>query len=141
MLTRSSRYDTEIYMLETIISVHDKGAWVADIDVLGCLDNSSLFRPVKGQKKGCVHSSMQREQPSEDDSMMVSVDCWDEFLDFPQDTAVIRAHRNWMARLALATISVSQGHLTVVLDSDWCWKCALEERRRFRHRKDVVYLL
>lgn len=132
--------DTEIYMVETIISVHDKGAWVADLDVLGCIYNTTLFRPVK-VKKDCVHSPSQRSQPSEAELGLISVDCWDEFLDFPQDTAVIRAHQNWLARLALATISVSRGYLTILLGSTLCWQCASEERKRLRHIQDVAYLL
>ena len=132
--------DTEVYMLETIISVHDKGAWVADLDVLGCLSNTTLFRPVK-VKKDCVHSPLQRSQPSEAELSPISVDCWDEFLDFPQETAIIRAPKNWLARLALATISVSRGYLTVLLGPTLCWQCASEERKRFRHKKDVAYVL
>ena len=130
--------DMEVYILETLISVHDEGSWVADLDILSSLKNK-LFRPIE-VRNGCVHSEVLRGSPTFDDTL-VSIDCWDEFLDFPGDAAVIRAHENWVARLAIIATSVQRGYLTLLLGPERCWQCAYEERQRFRHQLNVAYIL
>jgi len=52
------------------------------------------------------------------------VDNWDEFLETPSDgILVIRAHGNWIARLAFTVLSVNRGVKTIVLPNDVCWGC------------------
>lgn len=136
--------DNEVYILETLISVHDHGEWVADLDILAALENK-LLRPIAGQEETrCSHPELLllKNRPGRSNGQTVSVDCWDEFLDFPEEPAVVRAHGNWLARLAFASASVQKGYLTLLLGpSASCWECADEERNRFRHKKQVTYLI
>ena len=41
----------EVYYLETLVSVHDRGEWIADIDILATAANAKLVR-YKGKFKG-----------------------------------------------------------------------------------------
>lgn len=54
---------------------------------------------------------------------LVSLDCWDEVFDPPAQAGVFRAHGNWQARLAGASVSVQQGRNTMVLPHNACLKC------------------
>lgn len=126
---------TELVLLETVISVHDKGQWIADLDVSACF-KSKLFRPIK-ENVMCSHTSLEKNAPT---SEIISVDSWSEFLNQPTDAIVLRAHRNWEARLAASVLSVAHSNLTVVFGNQPCWACGEAERERFRHKK-VVYIV
>lgn len=115
--------DRTASLVETLVSVHDRGQWIADPDVLAAL----------GQKRGRdmrLHSSActcreakdvqkahkRKYNHSYEDVFgnskvpLVSLDNWEEFLDAPSDgVLVVRAHQNWLARLAFTVMSVSRG--------------------------------
>ncbi len=55
---------------------------------------------------------------------MVSTDNWEEFLEqLEVSDMVIRAHKNWLARLAFTVTSVQQGRPLMLLPADPCWSC------------------
>lgn len=110
--------DTEVYFLESLISVHDRDKWIADLDVLGTLP---LLRKVHQLTPCEEHKSM---PPAYD---AVAIDSWDELLDREPVTAVIRTHQNPMARLATAIISANQRHNTVILPDVVCWPCLTKQ--------------
>lgn len=58
-------------------------------------------------------------------SRAVSLDNWEELLGSPADTAIVRAHGNWQARLAGMVLSIQRGHVTHVLPHEVCWICSL----------------
>lgn len=72
---------------------------------------------------------------------LISIDSWREFFDRPEEPTVFRARCNWMARLAASTISVTQGHLTLVFGDRICWQCGEEERKRLRHKSKPIFLI
>ncbi|KAH8745235.1 hypothetical protein F5882DRAFT_471677 [Hyaloscypha sp. PMI_1271] len=93
--------DRQIYFLEAPVSVHDHGEWVGDLDVLKALNSENLRRrPI------CTgHDSSERA----DESLLsraVSLDNWEELLGSPADTAVVRTHGHWQARLAAMVLSI-----------------------------------
>jgi hypothetical protein len=45
---------------------------------------------------------------------IIAIDSWEKFLDPPLEDAVVRAHRNWQARLAAIALSLQRGHPTFV---------------------------
>ena len=110
--------DAEAFFIESLISVHDRGRWVADLDVL------SMFRSVDFKKvavlKHCDHSE---STPSP--HTLISIDNWEELLDRGNASVVVRASRNPMARLATAVVSVKQGYQTIVIPESVkdCWVC------------------
>lgn len=87
--------DIRVAVLESVLSVHDSGKWVADIDVLASLGSREFHR---------VSHSLECEFPHEEE--VFSLESWDEILDLPKGTAVVRAKGNPLARLAITAVLI-----------------------------------
>ena len=114
--------DQDVYFVESVVSVMDRGEWVADLDVL-CVDFESLRRFDTDSK--C---------PGNHDETTVydytSLDSWEELLDGPQTVGVFRAHGNWAARLAAVSIISQKGQahcIGVFGPKKTCLKCMENE--------------
>ncbi len=129
--------DTEIYFLESVISMHDKGRWMGDLKILPVFEDP-LFRIIT--KENCTCKPNQKADTSSEEEL-ISIDSWYEFFDRPEGPVVFRAHGNWMARLAAASISVVKGHLTLVFGEDICWRCGEIEHRHLGHKKKPIFIL
>lgn len=119
-------HDNQISFLESVVSVLDRGEWVADVDPL-------LLMPLVGRgaslrklpaKATCSHPKIARA--NED---ITAVDSWDELLDKPDGVFVIRAGENWVARLALTLVAYQQLQKTyktfaiTLCPPEVCWTC------------------
>lgn len=113
--------DNVLFFLEALVTVTDSGEKVADLDVIGALENEQLLHRCKCQCK--VQTKSTETAPEQQWPKLISVDNWEEFLQRPDEASVVRAHKNWQARLAAACISVARGHPTYVLPETPCWKC------------------
>ncbi|KAM0795945.1 hypothetical protein BDR22DRAFT_938312 [Usnea florida] len=111
---------TEAFFIEAVVSVHDRGDWVADLDILSALQ-SGLFNILP--TKACCKK---KASPTKPGFYLTSIDQWAELLDQHGHCAIVRAHQNWQARLAASVISVKLGYQTFVFSGDPCWKCGLE---------------
>ena len=117
--------DAQCTFVEPLVSVFDKGDWVADLDVLGCLSSNLLER--FGVTK-CRHT-VTSKRTSRAYAQLTTIDNWDELLDPPDslgkgNSGVVRAHQNWLGRLAAACISVQKGYRTAVLEAGpVCLRC------------------
>jgi hypothetical protein len=128
--------DRPANLVETVVSVHDRGEWIADLDVLSALNKRSGNRPrLSSLQCACTaHESNKRKaMPTFEEifgskgAPLISIDNWDEFLDLPSGSVlVVRAYQNWLARLAFTVMSVSSGQQTLVLPEDVCWLCCKE---------------
>jgi hypothetical protein len=62
-----------------------------------------------------------------DPQSLTAVDQWEELLDAPEDVGIVRANKNWVARLAAVAVRWQQGMRknTFILkpDSTICMKC------------------
>ena len=132
----SGAQDDEVYMLETLISVHDEGKWVADLNPLKMFSSIDLcIIPACNDKEG--HQN--RPYPHQ---RMTSIENWFEMIDPPESRyAIVQAHGNLEARLAAASISVALGFHTLILPREICWTCF--ERRvadvcRERSQRNIV---
>lgn len=119
----------EAFFLESLIKVHDRGEWIADLDALDALDDPNLYvvSDEKPDEEKCNHSSFESRSISDPDRDLIAIDRWEELLERPSTAAVVRAHRNWMARLAAAALSIQMGNSTVVSAGDGyvrCHKCS-----------------
>ncbi|KAJ5108844.1 hypothetical protein N7456_005519 [Penicillium angulare] len=137
--------DWEIYLLESVISVHERGEWVADLDILRALQSPRLVRHSQSvqsatnlekaiqarhgsQLKLCERhipidgESSNKYQPSD----FVALQNWSEFLSRPEEAVILLANYNWQAQLAAAAITVSQGHYAYVIKEDSCCYCVVE---------------
>ena len=112
----SGMKDDEIYLLETLLAVHEGGEWVADLDVL----SSFLSRTYTTLGLCEQHTESQVGAKLE----ACCIDNWAELLEPPEARlGVVRACGDWQARLATFTIAVSTGNKVVVLPSSICWDC------------------
>lgn len=137
--TRSIR-DTEAILIESVVSLHDRGRWVGDLGIISALSSYSLQW---ARSITCSHSKQDRSNQQmgmEPALKPVSIDSWDELLDLPSEDMIVRAHENWLARLAAATISVEKKRITVFLPSDVCWKCLARHVSNLKGSKLVSLL-
>lgn len=131
----SGAQDTDVYMLETLISMHHAGSWFADLDVLKAIRSLKLRRlpPCRGS-----HGDAARGLQSQ----ITCIDNWLELVDAPeQHTSIVRAHQNWQARLAATAISIAKGYDTLVLPDKVCWQCFDEVINKYwwhKHNQVIV---
>lgn len=112
--------DQEIFLLESVVAVQDNGKWVADIDVLELEKNC----PDVIEHFNCDQDCMSDIVESHED--LVSIDSWEELLDLPPCTGVLRAKGNWVARLAAAAVLAQQendNRAVIVGVEKICWRC------------------
>ena len=107
----------EAFFLESLVSVHNRGEWVADLDILAALDSSKLQCII--DQPSCLAGSP-RQLP---DFPAVSVDSWQELMEKPLNVAVVRAQNNWLGRLAAVAVSVQLGYHTILFTESACWSC------------------
>jgi hypothetical protein len=135
--TQGRRYK-EVAYVEAVVSAHDCGKWVGDIDVLSLYrDNSSILsdfgsevinamkvetRAARALPAFCAHTESERNDHSKFENL-TSIDNWPEFLDPPPNPAIIRANGNWIARLALAAAMQGREDSAVWGSGNICWKC------------------
>lgn len=124
--------DTEVYILETLISVYQRGKWIADIDPSrACLSVNLRRLPP------CVGDSQCK--PRTERSPATCIDNWLELIDAPEENvSLVRAHKNWQARLAATSISIQMGYNTVVLSDEVCPACLYSVRSS--HFEKIVFI-
>jgi hypothetical protein len=107
--------DERIFLVECVVSVHDRGKWVADLDVLALRGNERI----QPWDLSCVCDGA-------GDGNTTSIDSWEEVLDPPENIGVVRAHGNWAARLATLAVYRQKGGKNVFVvrpTEDFCPKC------------------
>jgi hypothetical protein len=134
--------DRPIKLLETLVSVYDGSRWVADLDILEALD--AMRYSIGGGRARCIppykffdelklacekrpRTKFQEAKHLYPPSTIITIDNWDELLDPPSyeglQVMVVRAHKNWLARLALTTVCLKKGFKTIVASDTTCWPC------------------
>ncbi|MCJ1384979.1 hypothetical protein MMC17_008097 [Xylographa soralifera] len=124
--------DQDVVVVESVISVRDRGEWVADIDVVAA--RAAIDTP----STECRIS--QYSTTSED--CLTSIDYWNELLDPPLTGAIVRAHSNWSARLAASCVAhqIRAGSHVRVLEasaSDHKCNCSILEEKESAITIDV----
>ncbi|KAF9872259.1 hypothetical protein CkaCkLH20_10351 [Colletotrichum karsti] len=133
--TRGLR-DTELYYMETRVTVHDHGAEISDLDILGSLENKN-FRRIPA----CQHDKSFSRGPNKavaHNSMLTMVDNWFELLDDPERAAVARSSGNWLGRLSLAVVGLQLGYHVIIVPHDFCWPCIQDYWKYVRFRNSTV---
>ena len=122
------RRDAEAYIIESLVSVYDRGKWIADLDVLQAF-NKGCGQPDHEYfyKSFCNHNSAEVLDPKQSFPPIVTLKNWDEFLEHPKSPSVAMAHNNWDAKLALAVLGVRRGDRVLVMDRI-CESCYLDIR-------------
>jgi hypothetical protein len=122
--------DKSAVLVETLISVYDKGTWVAEIDLLKA-SRSTLYR-VQHASCTSTHKSVRTEDFNQAKAEFpqlaaVSVENWDELIEAPSTGVIaVRAHKNWLARLAAMAVCIKQDFVPIILGYEICWTCCAE---------------
>lgn len=143
--------DTELYLLESVVSVHGRGLegpseWVADLDILRALRDPSLtvddpFRTpsrktlpsLAGESNDntcCKLSGEKHHKVTTYDKealKLTAVESWIELLQTQEENTIFLAKGNWQARQAATAISIAKGRKTCVLRDDTCWPCIAKQ--------------
>jgi hypothetical protein len=111
--------DHEVHFLESVVSLCDRGEWVADLDILGkgkeMPERVDLECTCDGKDVG--HEAWTRK--------IICLDNWEEFLDRPSSMCIVRAHGNWAARLAAVSLLNQQGlgnRIGILGPKKLCWE-------------------
>jgi hypothetical protein len=110
--------DRQVVLLESLVSIDDRGRKIGDLDMLLLYTHQGLH-----MAGSCTHKGHTTVHLSDDQKKLVSLDCWDEFLDFPETAAVFRATGNWQARLGAAVASLQDEKRVAVLPETPCLLC------------------
>ncbi|KAI0430032.1 hypothetical protein F5Y09DRAFT_308589 [Xylaria sp. FL1042] len=131
--------DHQVFLVESVVSVHDSGKWVGDLNINRVFRSESRLgrkaqpRSLLGVSRRCPHSTESVKAALENFSV---VDTWDEVLDTPPSVAVIRACKNWFTRLAAYTI-INQEDLGKIVETD-DYEMLDDDEERTAKRKAVV---
>ena len=113
--------DFPVSLCEALISVHEAGEWVADLDALNTVDNIMLLRvPCPGHRHQSTPTNRQEE--------LTAISNWAELLERPNDDVVALAHNNWQARLAIASVALMQNSWVVLLQGEFCYRCVKDQK-------------
>ncbi|KAK8076536.1 hypothetical protein PG994_003808 [Apiospora phragmitis] len=115
--------DVEIALIESVLSIRERGRWIGDVDVLLALRSKIIYR--LPSRPACSHA--RTELPR---THMNSIESWDELREWPAGNVVVRANGNWLARLATTAYlaqSAERGQDNIrritVCPPSVCWKC------------------
>ena len=89
--------DSQLSMLESVISIRDSDRWIADIDILRALEEGPIYRI--SPRVPCNHP-----KDSAPSKSLISVGCWEDVLDHHDGLLVVKAQGNWVARLAATAL-------------------------------------
>ncbi|KAI3333568.1 hypothetical protein F4824DRAFT_490763 [Ustulina deusta] len=111
--------ESNVNLIEAIISVRDSGRWVADVDIHAALSLGQCQPRIVHMKDRCEHSVRMEENKG----TLLAIETWDQALDVPDGSVVVRSSNNWLARLAL--LSVLCQHSKMLQESIWVWPSCL----------------
>jgi hypothetical protein len=117
--------ESQVSILGSVMSVHARGSWVADINVLDALGTEFNFQSELNY--ACRH-----EHTLSSFAGVYSIESWDDVLDHPMDRFIVRTHGNWVARLAayslLSQAMEAKGRSGRITDT--CWQCIFQASSR-----------
>lgn len=153
--SQSRRYK-EVSYVEAVVSAHDGGKWVGDLDILGLYRHRSGFLSSFGsevvnamkqetQIEGALPHSCSHTSSEKSDRTLfgkvIAIDNWPELLDLPLNSAVIRAHGNWIARLAIAAALRGKGDSALFASAEVCWGCVERVSQTLNMKRDRTIIL
>ena len=108
--------DQDVHMVESVISVHDNGDWIGDLDIMAI--QAGIY---------AIHIECNCQEPApRAHQRYTSIDSWNDLLDPPETVAIIRAKGNWAARLAAVSIlrqKYPDSRMCVFGQETICWRC------------------
>ena len=130
----SGAQDDKVFVLETLISVHDNGKWIGDLNPMEAFRSSSAMTLLPACRNEQEHSTGRGP-----DDEMTSIENWSELLDVPESVcSVIQTRANWQAQFAAVCISNAFKYNTILMPGRPCWKCY--EKRGILSGKHIFVL-
>ncbi|KAI1330651.1 hypothetical protein F5Y16DRAFT_362334 [Xylariaceae sp. FL0255] len=115
--------DSQCRKMESIISIRKKGKWIGDVDVVTALRSHNVY--FMAPQPPCAHPLDVAPVKN-----MVSIEYWEDISDIPAGLVVVRAHGNWLARLAATAFLAQQADTgqsairrITICPSRVCWQC------------------
>ena len=119
----SGAQDIEVFFMETLISIFDRGKWIADLDICGSLGRPNALVRIPTCNQSHIDAGSMESQVTLE-SQVTCIDNWVSLIDATENHInLVRAHKNWQARLAAASLSVALGHSTSIFQEGVCWRC------------------
>ena len=114
--------DNRVVLVESLVSLNHRGKHMGDLDILSLFNSDYLV----ATQRSCEEHSKEPMTSTEENPrslQLVSIENWEEFLDFPENPAIFLVTGNWQARIAGAAASIQKGKRTVILPSNPCLIC------------------
>ncbi|KAI3319528.1 hypothetical protein HD806DRAFT_525510 [Xylariaceae sp. AK1471] len=119
--------DSRYRKMESIVSIRERGKWIGDVDMISALRSAKIYQ--LPPQSTCDHAP-----GSAPAVLMISVESWDDLCDLPAGLVVVRAHGNWLARLAVASFLAQQAEehsssisRITICPPNVCWRCVIPE--------------
>ncbi|KAH8664189.1 hypothetical protein BX600DRAFT_512251 [Xylariales sp. PMI_506] len=136
----SGAQDKELYILESVVSLHGMGEWIADLDILKALQNppyvyrhrqKRIPRGPTGRKPSTATKCAEGHDIDYvyENLPLAAIENWAELLEDTNKDRTFLAAKNWQARLAAAMICVSQQKRVCLLTNSICWTCVVLSRK------------
>ncbi|TVY86441.1 hypothetical protein LAWI1_G007669, partial [Lachnellula willkommii] len=115
--------DNPVFLVEALVSLDDRGKALGELDVIQ-LCGHRKYAMLQGCPHNCTSitstspSTSSTESIAQEDRLrksVVSIDCWDEYFDFPNSRGIFTASGNWQAKWAVVAASIQQGKKVLVL--------------------------
>ncbi|KAF3934966.1 hypothetical protein ABW19_dt0209412 [Dactylella cylindrospora] len=119
--TGSRHQDT--WVVEVALSVYDSGKWVSDIPARVVPNAPLVPRPSIRDCPVCEtrYEAADRITLTENsEESITSLDSWEEFLQKPNNTAILRTKGNWVARVAALGLAATIDAKVEILDPRAC---------------------
>ncbi|KAH7327499.1 hypothetical protein BKA65DRAFT_68138 [Rhexocercosporidium sp. MPI-PUGE-AT-0058] len=154
----NDRYiDRPANLVETLVSVYERGKWVADLDIILStpLPEAPMLSYVRrvhcvGHQSALQYNDCQKRPRFTVEEVVkkynlpktISADNWDEVLEPPRNGILVaRAHDNWLARYALTCVCMQLGFKTLLLPREPCWSCCAHALDGTTSWKQVAMIL
>lgn len=129
--------DRAVVLVETLLSVYDRGVWVGEVNILKAFRSQVHRVPCDPTHKAAI--ARQTAASAKDGNTYrgallkipqlaaTSIENWDELIEAPCTGAIaIKAHKFWLARLAAMAVCVKQNFTPIILPEEACWTCCGE---------------
>ena len=121
-------------IMEAAVQVRDSGKWVAEVSIAEALANVCIRRC--SDLPPCEHMAKTRLFGSD----YMAIETWDQVLDNQEGILVTKSYKNWVARLALASVLAQHSKVDnkqiIICTSDVCGECIRENI----HTRNVVII-
>jgi hypothetical protein len=116
--------DRAVALVETLVSVYDSGTWFGEIDILDSFKQDVSLVTCPGGAHHLTKPTYLKSLKMYPQLTATSIENWDELIEAPSTgTIAVRAHGNWLARLATMAVCVKHGFRPVIMGDHSCWIC------------------